>query len=180
MDDSKGKVIIFLWNLYVLFYYPLAFFSTTLWAFETSEPSPFGRGSGMPIAVMGVFVPEFIFKLIWNLNNRLFTIICSIVDGLILNRLFHLFFITWTDAPITYWILNIMIVLGLVWGIVIEFNQSLKEHILQYPENKWLYPHSEDEERDEIWQFLWKVLWFAALGCIFIHLIWGIFKYAPA
>ena len=168
MNENKDKVIIFLWNLYVLFFYPLSILLASFWSIEISGQYPFRRGRGMPIAVLIIFVPEVIFGLKWNLNgSRMFTIICSIVDGLILHKLFQYYFVTLTDAPITYCILNIMIVLSLVWIIIIEFNQSLREHIIQYPQDEWLVPHAESGQ-DEYWHFFWKVLFFTAVGCLFM------------
>ena len=169
MDNNKEKVVIFLWNLYVLFFYPLSIFLGSFWSIEIAGQFPFRRGRGMTIAVLIIFVPEVIFGLKWKLKSRMFTIICSIVDGLILYKLFHHYFMVLTNAPITYCILNIMIVLSLVWIIIIEFNQSLKEHILQYPQNEWLVPHSESGQ-DEYWNFVWKILFFVAVGCLFMNI----------
>ena len=166
MDDNEGKFIIFLWNLYVLFFYPLAIFSSTLWSIEISGNYPSVINRGVPIVVLASFFPEMVVGLKWNLNSKMFIIISSIVDGLILNRFLHYYLMGLTYAPNTYWILNSMLVLGLVWGIVIEYSQPLKEHILKYPESQWLFPHTEDEEQNEIWQFIWKILFYVSLGCM--------------
>ena len=162
MNRNDGKNIIFLYNLYTLFFYPLSIFLAGFWSLESQSPNTYGRGGGMPIAVLLIFFPEVIFGLKWNLNQtsggRSFTILCSMVAGWILYKLFYRSYMVRTYAPITYYTEIIMIISGIIWTIVIEFNQTLREHILLFPQDKWLVPNSEDETENSYWHWFWKAL----------------------
>ena len=80
----------------------------SFWALERSNFS--GRGSGMPIAVLLIFLPEVILGMSCNLNTtmggRVFTILSSVVTGWILHKLFYHYFMIRTYAPITYYVEN--------------------------------------------------------------------------
>ena len=177
MGRNDGRVVIFLYNLYMLFFYPLAIFMACFWALERSNFS--GRGSGMPIAVLLIFLPEVILGMSCNLNTtlggRIFTILSSVITGWILNKLFYYYFMIRTSAPITYYVENIMLVFGIIWTIVIEFNQNLREHLLLYPKEKRLVPNAEDETENSYWHGIWKVLFWSAVTLMFL-LILGIVK----
>ena len=179
MGRNSGKLIIFIYNLYTLFFYPLAIFMSNFWAWEIENAFPFRRGRGMPIAVLIIFLPEVIFGLEWGLNNtfggRIFTILCSIADGWILYKLFHWYFMVETYAPIPYYTEIIMLVSGIIWTIIIEYSPTLRDHLLLYPRDKWLVPNAEDETENSYWDWLFKILFFSAVGLIFLR-IFGIFK----
>ena len=164
MNTNDNKNIIFLWNLYALFFYPLAVFLVGFWSLETRSPKSYEYGGGIPIAILVIFLPEMILGLKRKWDKRIITILCSIIDGLLLNILFQRYFTVLTSAPITYYMLNCIIVLSLVWIIIIEFNKGLKEHILQYPQDQWLIPHSEVENKNKRWHFIWMLFLFGALG----------------
>lgn len=167
MSRNDGRVVIFLYNLYTLFFYPLSIFMSCFWALEINRAFPFRHGRGMPIAVLIIFVPEVIFGLKWGLNNtfggRIFTILCSVAAGWILYKLFHRYFMVDTYAPITYYTENIMLVSGIIWTIIIEFNENLRDHILLYPQNQWLVPNAEDDTENSYWHGFFKVFFIASL-----------------
>lgn len=172
MNRNDGKVIIFLYNLYTLFFYPLAIFMSSFWALESKSPKAYGRGGGMPIAVLLIFLPEVIFGLSWGLNStfggRIFTILSSLATGWILHKLFYRSFMIRAYAPITYYTENIMLVSGIIWTIVIEFNQALRDHLLLYPQEKWLVPNAEDEAENRYWHRFWQVLFWSAIALMFL------------
>lgn len=172
MNQNNSKGIIFLYNLYTLLFYPLAIFMASFWSLESASPASYGRGGGTPIAVLLIFLPEVIFGLSWDLNNtlggRIFTILSDMVTGWILYKLFHHSFMVKTYAPITYYIENIMLVFGIIWTIVIEFNQNLREHLLLYPKEKWLVPNAEDETENRYWHGLWQVFFWIAVVLMFL------------
>lgn len=172
MNRNTGKVIIFLYNLYMLFFFPLAIFMASFWSLESKSPKSYGRGGGMPIAVLLIFLPEVIFGLSWGLNNtfggRIFTILSSMVTGWILHKLFHYYFIVRAYAPITYYVENTMLVIGIIWTIVIEFNQALRDHLLLYPKDKWLVPNAEDDTEDSYWNWFWKLLFWSSVVLMFL------------
>lgn len=172
MNRNNSKRIIFLYNLYTLFFYPLAIFMASFWSLESRSPNSYGRGGGMPIAVLLIFLPEVIFGLSWNLNGtlggRIFTILSSMVTGWILYKLFHRSFMVRTYAPITYYTENIMLVTGIIWTAVIEFNQNLREHLLLYPQAKWLVPNAEDETENSYWHGVWQALFWTAVALMFL------------
>ncbi len=156
MNQNDGKTIIFIYNLYLLFFDPLAIFMASFWSLESKSPNSYGRGGGMPIAVFIIFLPEIVFGLKWNLNctfgGKIFTILSSIVIGWILNRLFYSYFMVHTSAPITYYTENVLLASGVIWTAIIEFNQNLRNHLLLYPPNESLDPHSEDETENSYWR----------------------------
>lgn len=162
MNQDRGRAVIFLYNLYALFLGPLTVFMCDFWTLECRDPNSYGRGGGMPGAVILVFLPELVLGLSWGLSNsfgeKLFTILGSVVVGWLLNRLFHLFFMIRTYAPITYYVMNAIIVSGIIWTIVIEFNQNLREHLLLYSRDKVLVPNAEDEAENQCWHGIWKAL----------------------
>ncbi len=68
MNQNDGKMIIFIYNLYALFFYPLAFFMASFGSLEIRSSNSYGHGGVTPIAVLMIFLPEVIFGLSWNLN----------------------------------------------------------------------------------------------------------------
>ena len=128
MGRNDGRVVIFLYNLYMLFFYPLAIFMAI-------------------------------------------TILSSMITGWILHKLFYHYFMIRTYAPITYYVENIMLVFGIIWTIVIEFNQNLREHLLLYPKEKRLVPNAEDETENRYWHGIWKVLFWSAVALMFLLIL---------
>lgn len=167
MNRNDEKTIIFLYNLYALLFYPLAIFLIGFWSLESQSPN-LGRIGAMPLAVLLIFVPEIILGLKWDLNyalgGRIFTILCSMTTGWILHKVFDWCYMSKTYAPITYHTQNIMLVSGIIWTAVIEFNQTLRKHILLFPQNKWLVPNSEDETEDRYWNRVWLVLFWTSVA----------------
>lgn len=172
MRRNDGRVVIFLYNLYMLFFYPLTIFMASFWSMEIERAFPFRHGRGMPIAALIIFLPEVIFGLKWGLNNtfggRIFTILCSVVAGWILHILFRKYFMVDTYAPITYYVENALLVFGIIWTIVIEFNQPLRDHILLYPQDKWLVPNAENDTENSYWHRIWLVLFWSAVAIMFL------------
>lgn len=179
MSRNNGKIIIFLYNLYTLFFFPLAIFMPDLWAWEIENSFPFRRGRGMPIAVLIIFLPEVFLGLECGLNStmggRIFTILCSIADGWILYKLFHWYLIVETYAPVTYYMELIMIISGIIWTVVIEYNQALRDHLLLYTKDQWLIPNAEDEPENSYWHWIFKILFYSAIALTLLRLF-GIFK----
>ena len=165
MGRNDGRVVIFLYNLYMLFLCPLLVFLAGLWSVEANVHK---HGGSMVTAVLIVFIPEVIFGLSWGLNktfgSQIFTILCSMVAGWLVHKLLYHYFVVRAYAPITYYTTNIMMVLGIIWTIVIEFNQALRDHLLLFPREKWLVPNSEDETENSYWSGFWKVLFWSALA----------------
>ena len=165
MGRNDGKVVIFLYNLYTLFLCPLLVFLAGLWSVEVNVHK---HGGSMVTAVLIVFIPEVILGLSWGLNktfgSQIFTILCSMVAGWLVHKLLYHYFVVRAYAPITYYTTNIMMVLGIIWTIVIEFNQALRDHLLLFPREKWLVPNAEDETENSYWSGFWKVLFGSALA----------------
>ena len=179
MSRNNGKVIIFLYNLYTLFFFPLAIFMSNFWAWEIKHSFPFRRGRGMPIAVLIIFIPEVILGLECGLNNtmggRIFTILCSIADGWMLYKLFHWYLMVETHAPITYYTILIMIMSGIIWTVGIEYSPTLRDHLLLYPKEQWLVPNAEDEPENSYWHWFFKILLFSMIAITLLRLF-GIFR----
>lgn len=165
MGRNDGKVIIFLYNLYMLFLCPLLIFLAGLWSVESDVHK---HGGSMVTAVLIIFIPEVIFGLSWGLNKtfggRIFTILCSMAAGWIVHKLLYHYFVERAYAPITYYTTNTMLVLGIIWTIVIEFSQALRDHLLLFPQEKWLVPNAEDDTENSYWHKLWLVLFWSALA----------------
>ncbi len=171
MNQNDGKMIISIYNLYALFFFPRAIFMASFWPLEIRSSNSYGRGGVTPIAVLMIFLPEVIFGLSWNLNctfgGRIFTILSSVVVGWTLNRLFYRSFMVRTYAPITYYTENVMLVAGIIWTAIIEFNQNLRNHLLLYPPDELLAPHSEDEIENSYWYGYSHMLFWVAVVLMF-------------
>ena len=165
MRRNDGRVIILLYNLYMLFLCPLLIFLAGLWSVESNV---YKHGGSMVTAVLIIFIPEVIFGLKWDLHKtfggRIFTILCSIAAGWIVHKLLHHYFVVRAYAPITYYATHILLVLGIIWTIVIEFNENLRDHLLLYPQEKWLVPNAESETENSYWSGCWQVLFWSALA----------------
>lgn len=169
MRKRDGSLTIFLYNLYMMIYIPSAIFMWCFWYLETNGLEYFfghiGRhGRNMPILALLILFPEMLLGLEWDKNStfgeRIFTILCSMITGLALNRSFHRTFMVKTSAPITYRMGNILLLLGIIWTVVIEFNQTLRDHILSFPQNRWVIPNSDDTTYNSYWHGLWHLfLW---------------------
>ncbi len=48
-------------------------------------------------------------------------------------KMAHYFFAVVTNAPITYYRTVCIMLFGLMWSIVMEFNLGLREHLLEFP-----------------------------------------------
>ena len=66
MGRNDGRVVIFLYNLFVLFFYPVLIFLGGFWSIEAKVHN--GHTVGV-VAVLLIFLPEIIFGLKWGLNN---------------------------------------------------------------------------------------------------------------
>lgn len=124
----------------------------------------------LTVSVYIIFVPEVILGLKWGLHdtfgNRIFIILCTFVDGLILHRLFINLYVTRSTAPITNIIMHILMVLGIIWTIVIEFNENLRDHILLFPQPQWLFPNGEDDTENRYWHGILVVLAVASFAFV--------------
>lgn len=113
MGRNDGRVVIILYNLYMLFLCPLLVFLAGLWSVEANVHK---HGGSMVTAVLIVFTPEVVFGLKWDLNKtfggRLFTILCSMVTGWIVHKLLYHYFVVRAYAPITYYTTDILLLLG--------------------------------------------------------------------
>ena len=166
MNRDNGKTIIYLYNLFVLCFWPMVFFLMEYWVIESNASRRYGGGMGAALII--ILAPEVIFGLKMDLNKtfggRIFTILSSMVVGWILHKLFYHYQMVEAYAPKTYYTTHIMLALGIIWTIVIEFNQTLREHILLFPRDQWLFPHSEDEAEDHYWKIFTYVLYFSAFA----------------
>ena len=169
MRKKDGSFTIFLYNLYMMIYIPSVIYMWCFWYLETDGLEYFtghiGRhGRNTPILALFRLFPEMVIGMEWGISNtsggRMFTILCSMVTGFALNRSFHRAFMVKTDAPITYGAGNILLLLGIIWTIVIEYNQNLRDHILAVPQKRSAMPHSDDATHNIYWHVLWHLfLW---------------------
>lgn len=166
MRKRDGSLIIFLYNLYMMLYIPCVIFWWGFWYLETNDLETFTgrRGRSMPIIALFTFFPEMLLGMEWNLSStfggRIFTVLCTLITELILNRRFHWAFMVKTHAPITYCAENIMLVFGIIWTIAIEFNQNLRDHLLSLPQKRWMMPNSDDATQNSYWHGFWHLfLW---------------------
>ena len=84
----------------------------------------------------------------------------------------HYFFAVVTNAPITYYGTVCIVLFGLMWSIVMELKQELKEFILEFPQEYWLVPCSNSSRYNKVFRFIWLVG--VVLGTIFLLMIkWG-------
>ena len=164
MYRNEGKVIIFLFNLFMLLLFTLVICLVGVWTLECNVMSKHIRA--LTISVYIIFLPEVILGLKWGLHdtfgNRIFIILCTLVDALILHRLFNHLYVTRSTAPITNMIMHILMVFGIIWTIVIEFNEDLRDHILLFPQPQWLIPNGEDDTENRSWHGILAVLAVAA------------------
>lgn len=176
MNQNDGKAIIFLYNLYMLFVFPLAIFMCCFWVFESKSPNCYEYGVVTPIEAIFIFLPELVFGLKWDLNGnfggRIFTILGSVVVGWILNKQFYSYFMVQTDAPITYYTEKTILVTGIIWTVIIEFDQNLRNHLLLYPPEEFMAPRSEDETENSYWNGYSRMLFWA----MFVLLLLVIFR----
>lgn len=118
-----------------------------------------------------VFVPEVILGLKWKMK-RAFTIPCCIAWCIFLLKMAHYFFAVVTNAPITYYGTVCIVLSGLMWSIVMELKQELKEYLLGFPQEYWLVPCSNSSRYNKVFRFIWLVG--VVLGTIFLLMIkWG-------
>ena len=166
MRKRDGSLTIFLYNLYMVIFIPSVIFLWCFWYLETNGLESFTghRGRGIPTTALLILFPEILLGLEWDKNStsgeRIFTILCSLITGFAINRSFHWKFMVKTYAPITYRAGNILLILGIIWTIVIEFNQTLRDHILSFPQKQWVIPNSDDTTHNVYWHILWHLfLW---------------------
>ena len=77
-----------------------------------------------------------------------------------------------TNAPITYYGTVCIVLSGLMWSIVMELKQELKEYLLGFPQEYWLVPCSNSSRYNKVFRFIWLVG--VVLGTIFLLMIkWG-------
>lgn len=157
---NDGKVVVFLYNLFMLLLCTTMICLVGIWALEGNAHSRYVRA--LTISVYIIFFPEVILGLKWGLNNtfggRIFTILCTMADGLILHKLFNYLYVTTSTAPITNIIMHILMAFEIIWIIVIEFNKNLRDHILLFPQVQWLIPNGEDDTENRCWHGILIIL----------------------
>ena len=160
MYRNEGKVIIFLFNLSLILLWITAICLIGVWTLEGNVMSKHIRA--LTISVFIIFLPEVILGLKLDLHdtfgNRIFIILCTFADALILHKLFNHLYVARSTAPIT----NILMVFGIIWTIVIEFNENLRDHILLFSQAQWLIPNGEDDTENRYWHGVFIVLLVAA------------------
>ena len=62
----------------------------------------------------------------------------------------HYFFAVVTNAPITYYGTVCIVLFGLMWSIVMELKQELKEYLLGFPQEYWLVPCSYSSRYNKV------------------------------
>lgn len=164
MNKNNENWLIILYNLYAVLLVPALIVLAGIWSLETESDFSYGKTGGLPIGALIIFVPEIICGLKWKLK-RIFTIVCSIVWFILLCKSAHRFFITITHAPLTYYCIIFIMFTGMLWSIIIELNQDLREHILMFPQEQWLVPCSNNAKRNKIYQSAWKLA--VILGTVF-------------
>lgn len=173
MDSESGKVIIFLYNLYTLILIPALFVLDGFWRLE-AKISKASITNG-PILVFLIFLPEIVMSLELKLQlqyrNRIVPTMLSIADAFILIKLFRYLFLVKTHAPITYDCCMGLMLLGLVWSFLMEWNEALRDHLLKYPQGQWFVPNDEDETANHIWHGLWAWL-FTPASIFMIYISW--------
>lgn len=168
MGKNDGKAVIFLYNLFMLLLCTLVICLVGVWGLEGNVQIKHIKA--LTVSVYIIFVPEVMLGLKWGLHdtfgNRIFIILCTFVDGLILHRLFINLYVTRSTAPITNIIMHILMVLGIIWTIVIEFNENLRDHILLFPQPQWLFPNGEDDTENRYWHGILVVLAVASFAFV--------------
>ena len=173
MEKKDGSFTIFLYNLYMLIYIPSVIYMWCFWYLETNGLEYFTghlsrHGRGTPILALLIIFPEMIIGQEWDMSStsggRIFTILCSMITGFALNRSFHRAFMVKTNAPITYGAGNILLLLGIIWTIVIEYNQTLRDHILSVPQKRCAMPNSDDAAKNICWHVFWHLFLWSAVA----------------
>ena len=104
--------------------------------------------------------------------KRAFTIPCCIAWCIFLLKMAHYFFAVVTNAPITYYGTVCIVLFGLMWSIVMELKQELKEYLLGFPQEYWLVPCSNSSRYNKVFRFIWLVG--VVFGTIFLLMVkWG-------
>lgn len=152
--NNNDSLLVKLYNLYTTILIPAVIILAGVWSLETGSNFTYSRAGGLPIGALTIFIPEVIFGLKWKMT-RAFTITCSIILLILLCKAAHYFFMSKTDAPITYYSILFIILTGTVWSLIIEFFQDLREHILIFPQEQWLVPRSTDYYRNKIYGSIW-------------------------
>lgn len=164
MYRNEGKVVIFLFNLSLILLWIIAICLIGVWTLEGNVLSKHIRA--LTVSVFIIFLPEVILGLKWGLHdtfgNRIFIILCTFADALILHKLFIHLYVARSTAPITNIIMHILMVFEIIWTIVIEFNENLRDHILLFPQPQWLIPNGEDDTENRYWHGVFIVLLVAA------------------
>lgn len=171
MNDDNENVLIIAYNLFCTILIPAVIVLTGIWSLESESDFTHGRTGGLPMGALTVFVPEVIFGLKWKMK-RAFTISCCIAWCIFLLKMAHYFFAVVTNASITYYGKVCIVLFGLMWSIVMELKQELKEYILEFPQEYWLVPCSNSSRYNKVFRFIWLVG--VVLGTIFLLMIkWG-------
>ena len=95
--------------------------------------------------------------------------VCCIAWCIFLLKMAHYFFAVVTNAPITYYGTVCIVLFGLMWSIVMELKQELKEYLLGFPQEYWLVPCSNSSRYNKVFRFIWLVG--VVLGMIFLLMI---------
>ena len=156
MNDDNENVLIIAYNLFCTILIPAVIVLIGIWSLESESDFTHGRTGGLPMGALTVFVPEVIFGLKWKMK-RAFTISCCIAWCIFLLKMAHYFFAVVTNASITYYGTVCIVLLGLMWSIVMELKQELKEDLLGFPQEHWLVPCSNSSRYNKVFRFIWLV-----------------------
>lgn len=136
MEKNKRNCVIILYNLYSSIFVPSTLLISGIWSFEIEKQFEPEKINLVILAAIVIYLPEKLLGLKMNCN-KCFTIMCSIVWFYLLLKFEHYFILIKTDSFVTYYCVMILLLTGLIWSIVIEFNQDLRKHILMFPEVEW-------------------------------------------
>ncbi len=158
---KSDKAVILLYNVFALFFLPSLLFWSGFWSVEAGVKH-WRYGGGAVMSVIFIFVPEMAIRIKWDLDKtfdtRIFTVLCSIVVGIGIHKLLHYCYVVDAHSPKTYCATNVILAMGFIWTVVMEFHQTLCEYIREFPTQQWLLPNSEDETANRCWHGVWLLL----------------------
>lgn len=137
MEKNKRNWVIILYNLYSSILFPLSLFLMGIWSLEIEKHFEPDKIDAVLLVIIIIYLPEKMLGLKMNCNKG-FTIMCSIVWFWLLLKFEHYFILIRTDSFITYYCVMVLLLIGLIWSVVVEFNQDLRKHILMFPQDEWL------------------------------------------
>lgn len=151
---GKSKIVILFWNIYLTMFVPFAFSLITVWHLESDSDFTHGRTSALPAGIIIVFVPLVVFGLKWGMD-RTFTIVVCCAWFAFIWKMIYYFFVCITYAPVVYYCTLMINITALIWSIAIKVYSPLQKYILQYPQEQWLLPHSENNSLNRILRTIW-------------------------